>query len=485
MSIFSTLKARSIWWILSAMAIGMLATAMWMQSMAAWERHLNQAYISGLRLYHAMQTNAPAGNGLILTRLSGQEATLADAGLFTKLPDVSASDYITRLSINTFAGNSNGRANRVDIAIVASALQYPIAKLKGSENKPTGAGLGELTQLLASYCAEPIVFAKFEQGYWYKINGNAIWGCDAAPLDLRLPSLVIVVVGLMILSTLAFSTSGTFQSFAQMLANQGVRHGTTRYEREGPEELGIIIDAINNYLEGQQRSLSKRAMFLSGVSHDLGTPATRLRLRAEAIKDKTLRLKINSDIDQMTGMIMSVLTYTQTEINEEPPRQISLVSLVESVVADYQDARQNVTFVAANLPKVTGRTILFSGGDGDRTPKKQKPSPQIVISAQPLALKRALSNLIDNTLKYGRKAMVSVEANSVEAKIHIDDFGTGIEPAELQRLTSPFKRGRNTGQVKGSGIGLAITTTIAEQHGGTLEFSKGKFGIRATLTLPR
>jgi signal transduction histidine kinase len=483
MAIFSSLKMRLIWWILSAMAIGMLATAMWMQSITAWERHLNNAYISGLRLYHSLQTNAPAGEGLILTRLSGQDSTLADAGMFTKLPEVLASDYITRLSINT--GDSDGRANRMDIAIVASALQYPIAKLKGSENKPTGAGLAELTRLLASYCTEPIVFARFEQGYWHKINGNAIWGCDAAPLDLRLPALLIAVVGLMILFTLAISTTGTFQSFAQMLANQGVRRGTTRYEREGPEELGMIIDAINDYLEGQQRSLSKRAMFLSGVSHDLGTPATRLRLRAEAIKDETLRLKINGDIDHMTGMIMSVLTYTQTEINDEPPRTISLFSLVDSVVADYQDANQNVTLTETDLPKVTGRTILFSGGEGSELPKKQTPSPQIVITAQPLALKRALSNLIDNALKYGRKAMVSVEANSVEAHIHIDDFGTGIEPAEIQRLTSPFQRGKNIGQVKGSGIGLAITTTIAEQHGGRLEFLKGQFGIRATLTLPR
>jgi len=485
MAIFSSLKIRMIWWILSAMAIGILATFMWMQSITAWERHLNQAYISGLRLHHSMQTNTPAGDGLILTRLSGQDATLADAGLFTKLPDVLASDYITRLSINTFAGNDDGRTNRIDIAIVSSALQYPIAKLKGSVNKPTGSGLAELTQLLASYCAESIIFAKYEQGSWYKIDGNAIWGCDAAPLDLRLPALLIVVLGLMILSTLAFSTSSTFQSFAQMLANQGLRQGTTRYEREGPEELGTIIDAINEYLEGQQRSLSKRAMFLSGVSHDLGTPATRLRLRAEAIQNDKLRQKINNDIDHMTGMIMSILTYTQTEINDEPPKKISLFSLVESVVADYQDAGQSVTLAETNLSKVTGRTILFSGGDKGKWLQKQTPSPQIVIIAQPLALKRALSNLMDNALKYGRKAMVSVEANSVEAQIHIDDFGTGIDPAKLQRLTSPFQRGDNIGQVKGSGIGLAIVTTIAEQHGGRLEFTKGQFGIRATLTLPR
>jgi len=187
----------------------------------------------------------------------------------------------------------------------------------------------------------------------------------------------------------------------------------------------------------------------------------------------------------MTGMIMSILTYTQTEINDEPPKKISLFSLVESVVADYQDAGQSVTLAETNLSKVTGRTILFSGGDKGKWLQKPTPSPQIVIIAQPLALKRALSNLMDNALKYGRKAMVSVEANSVEAQIHIDDFGTGIDPAKLQRLTSPFQRGDNIGQVKGSGIGLAIVTTIAEQHGGRLEFTKGQFGIRATLTLPR
>ena len=111
--------------------------------------------------------------------------------------------------------------------------------------------------------------------------------------------------------------------------------------------------------------------------------------------------------------------------------------------------------------------------------------PQIVIPAQPIALQRALSNLIDNSLKYGRKAIVSVEANSTQAQIHIDDFGVGIEPEDIKQLTTPFQRGSNTGIIKGSGIGLAIATTIAEQHGGRLEFSKWEFGIRATLILPR
>ena len=76
-------------------------------------------------------------------------------------------------------------------------------------------------------------------------------------------------------------------------------------------------------------------------------------------------------------------------------------------------------------------------------------------------------------------------AKSLHKEIHIDDFGVGIEPEDLKQLTTPFQRGSNTGLIKGSGIGLAIATTIAEQHGGRLEFSKWEFGIRATLVLPR
>ena len=484
MAFFTSLRARSMWWIITSMAAGMLAMAMWMQSISAWERHLNQAYIAGLSLDAVIRNNAVMPEGLILDRLSGPESKLADAGLFTKLPDVATSDFITRLSLNTISGGDDGRLDRIDIAVAASELQYPIARLRGGEGKPTGGGLAELTRLLASYCAEPILFAKIGDGDWYRIDGNAIWGCEAAPMDLRLPAMIFAVIALMILSTLVFSTSASFHAFAQMLTGQGLRRGPAKYKREGPEELGVIIDAINQYLEEQRQSLAKRAMFLSGVSHDLGTPATRLRLRAEAIKDKALRQKINSDIDQMTGMITSVLSYTQSEINEEPPRQVSLVSLVEAVVADYQDARQQVTFSRADLPEVKGRTILFVGDGASLPPRRQQPL-QIVITAQPLALQRAMSNLIDNALKYGRKAVVSIDASSVQARIHIDDYGVGIEPEELQHLTMPFQRGGNTGQIKGSGIGLAITTTIAEQHGGRLEFSRWDSGIRATLILPR
>ena len=88
MAIFRSLRAKSLWWIICAMATGMLATAMWMHSMWAWEQHLNQAYIAGLKLNTTIRNNAPVQDGMILSKLSGPDSKLADAGLFAKLPDV-------------------------------------------------------------------------------------------------------------------------------------------------------------------------------------------------------------------------------------------------------------------------------------------------------------------------------------------------------------------------------------------------------------
>jgi two-component system osmolarity sensor histidine kinase EnvZ len=106
----------------------------------------------------------------------------------------------------------------------------------------------------------------------------------------------------------------------------------------GPDELRALINVINEYQKAEQESLAKRAAFLSGVSHDLGTPATRLRLRTEFITYKDLQRKMHADIDQMTQMIKSVLSYTQSEMRMEDLRRISLISLIEAIVADYEDA---------------------------------------------------------------------------------------------------------------------------------------------------
>jgi len=299
-----------------------------------------------------------------------------------------------------------------------------------------------------------------------------------------LPALAMVVVSLGALISIIIATSGTFHNFAATLARRGLFPSPESYDLAGPDELRALINVINEYQKAEQESLAKRATFLSGVSHDLGTPATRLRLRTELITDKDLQRKMHADIDQMTQMIKSVLSYTQSEMRMEDLRRISLISLIEAIVADYEDAGQPVRYLEPDLPQIAARTILFNSAPkplGEKVAKQHG----IVIKVRPISLQRALTNLIDNALKYGRKADVSIQASSQAVQIHIRDYGDSITPECLGNLTRPFARGTNAENVDGYGIGLAIASTIAAQHGGNIRFENWAQGICAILTLPR
>jgi signal transduction histidine kinase len=338
--------------------------------------------------------------------------------------------------------------------------------------------------MLTTYCSERTLFVQYSDGPWQRVAGPSIWGCANAPIDLRLPALAMVVVSLGTLISIIIATSGTFHNFAATLARRGLFSNPESYDLAGPDELRALINVINEYQKAERESLAKRAAFLSGVSHDLGTPATRLRLRTEFITDKDLQRKMHADIDQMTQMIKSVLSYTQSEMRMEDLRRISLISLIEAIVADYEDAGQPVRYLESDLPQIAARTILFNSVPKPLSDKVAK-QHGIVIQVRPISLQRALTNLIDNALKYGRKADVSIQASSQAVQIHIRDYGDSITPEYLGNLTRPFDRGTNAENVDGYGIGLAIASTIAAQHGGNIRFENWAQGICAVLTLPR
>ena len=483
MHFFSSLKSLSIIWVTASMFLGIISASLWWYSSIEWERHLHRSYVAGVVLFENVRAGQKLTEKIETIQLNGQLSKLADAGLFTKLPDVSASDYITQLSLAPQTGNINYK-NTTSLAVVSSELKYPLADLKISDTNSVAEKFGDVTRLLASYCSEPILYLNYGDGNWFRVDGNKIWGCKVAPTDLRLLSILLIFISLVILSTLILNTTSVFLTFAENLSKRGVIKGPNQYEMEGPKELRTMIEAINNYLEIEQESLSRRANFLSGVSHDLGTPATRLRLRAQTIKNTEIRDKLNSDIDQMTGMIESVLLYTQSEMKLEELRQISLHSLVDSVVSDFQDANHPVKLIEQNKLSISSRTILFNS-----QPKLLKSnllsSRNVIVYARPLSMQRAITNLIDNALKYGRRADVFLMADSQKARIIIDDFGNNETAESLSKLTAPFRRGDNSKNIKGMGIGLAIVSTIAEQHGGSLIFDQWEKGIRAILTIPR
>ena len=481
--VFSSLKSRSILWVITSMLVGIVAAYIWAYSGTQWEKHLHKSYVAGVVLFENIRMGEEPPEQIEIEVLSGQISKLADAGLFRKLPDVAASDFITQLSLSPRKRNITNK-NSISVAIISSDLQYPVTNLKINSNTSLGEKFGDVTRMLSSYCTEPIIYMHYGDGPWIRVDGNKLWGCDAAPADFRLISPLLVFLSLVILISFILNTSLAFESFAEALSKRGLIKRTGHYQIKGPTELRSMIETINNYLDIEQESLARRATFLSGVSHDLGTPATRLKLRAQTIEDGELRERLNGDIDQMTSMIASVLQYTQSEMKLEELRQISLHSLVDAIVSDFQDANQPVKFVEQDSLSVSAKTILFNS-----KPKlfnnKILSTQNVIIYARPLSMQRAITNLIDNALKYGRKANVSLQADSQKASIIIDDYGDSEPVENLKQLTVPFKRGKNAKNIKGTGIGLAIVSTIAEQHGGNLTFDRWEEGVRAILSIPR
>jgi signal transduction histidine kinase len=483
MHFLSSLKSQTILLVISAMVIGATATAVWVQSVSNWNRHLEHSYLTGLALHDTLRDGVKIPDGLTITPLNGADARLAAAGLFEKLPNVSSNDQITQLTLASATKNGEVK-NRINISVVSPDLKYPIAKLQQKQPASAGGKLAALLRMLTTYCSKSTLFVQYSDGPWWRVDGPSIWGCANAPMDFRLPALAMVVVSLGALISIIIATSGTFHNFAATLARRGLFSSPKSYDLAGPDELRALINVINEYQKVEQESLAKRAAFLSGVSHDLGTPATRLRLRTEFITDKDLQRKMHADIDQMTQMIKSVLSYTQSEMRMEDLRRISLISLIEAIVADYEDAGQPVRYLEPDLPQIAARTILFNSVPKPLSDKVAK-QHGIVIQVRPISLQRALTNLIDNALKYGRKADVSIQASSQAVQIHIRDYGDSITPEYLGNLTRPFDRGTNAENVDGYGIGLAIASTIAAQHGGNIRFENWAQGICAVLTLPR
>ncbi len=213
--------------------------------------------------------------------------------------------------------------------------------------------------------------------------------------------------------------------------------------------------------ERLKRRIAERSRALAAVSHDLRTPLTRLRLRAELVDDEALRAQINADIDDMQAMVEATLDYLRGLGESEAPQSIDIEALLSSMVADEQALNRAVDFTGSKYAPYPGRVS---------------------------ALKRAISNLIDNAVKYGHAAHLSVGDTPDSLRIVVEDDGPGIPADDLTRVVEPYvrletSRSRSTG---GVGLGLAVARDAARLHGGELLLeNRAEGGLRATLTLPR
>jgi signal transduction histidine kinase len=216
-----------------------------------------------------------------------------------------------------------------------------------------------------------------------------------------------------------------------------------------------------NTMQARLRGLiENRTRMLAAISHDLRTPLTLLRLRAENVGDPQERDKMLASIAEMDSMIGATLQLARDEAAAEPRRRTDLTALIASVVDDLADAGFPVTLEL---------------------------SQSVIYECQSGALKRALINLLDNAMKYGKQARVAVRSAPQSIEITIDDEGPGIPAEELARVLQPFYRieGSRSRETGGIGLGLAIAQSIVEAHGGKLTLSnRPTGGLRASVSLP-
>jgi signal transduction histidine kinase len=232
-------------------------------------------------------------------------------------------------------------------------------------------------------------------------------------------------------------------------------------EERGPREAARAARALNTMQSQLIAYLDDRTRVLAAMSHDLKTPITRLRLRAELLEDSALKTKIAADLEETQSMVDGALDYLRGAARGEAARPVDVTALLESLQADMQDLGSVVTIEGAAV----------------------KP-----LLAKPQALKRCVWNLIDNAVKYGARAHIAVDDDERRLRIRVLDEGPGIPAADMERVFEPFyrvetSRNRATG---GTGLGLSIAKGIAEDHGGSLELrNRAEGGLEATLLLPR
>ena len=459
-----SLRVLASLWVVLAMASGVIAAWIWLGSEAAWRAHLDRSYVAGLALHDSLITGSPLPEGVTKSQLQGAP-TLRPGWRETRITLTGGRPDLTQ-------------GPRLSIRIQSPDIQYPAASVESVGGGSQAAGLASVTRTLARFCSEPLLFVQLDDTAWSRIDGPTLWNCSAAPTDRRLLAGAVFLGALALLIVWVAETSSAFAGFAAALRDHRARNAALPVG--GPDELRQTAEAVNAYVAQDRAALENRAMVLSGVSHDLGTPATRLRLRTALISDTDLRARLERDIDEMTGMIDGVLTYTRAEIGAEPFRPLSLRSLAEAVVADYQDVGLAVS-LADPTPREAGAGTLFSRV----TRRPTVESHAFLMRGQPTSLRRALSNLIDNALKYGREAEVGVDGDADDAWLTVTDRGSVLTEGDLARLTGAFQRGENAGAASGVGLGLAIVSTIAAQHGGRLEFSRAGHGLTARIVLCR
>lgn len=228
----------------------------------------------------------------------------------------------------------------------------------------------------------------------------------------------------------------------------------------GPVEVRELGQAFNEMQERIGRLIEDRTQTLAAISHDLRTPLTRLRLRVEEMTDEATKRSVTVDIDEMEAMIDATLAFLKGDLADEEIETIDVVAILETITNDMSDAGSDVTLSGLRHAVTWGRR---------------------------LALKRAFTNLMQNAVKYGRSARISVAERGSAIEVTIEDDGPGIPPDELEAVFAPFYRveGSRSRETGGHGLGLTVARRVVRAHGGDVSLhNRAPNGLTVLVVLP-
>ena len=301
---------------------------------------------------------------------------------------------------------------------------------------------------------------------------------DGTPLQVRLPgippqppimprepgrllaALAALVAGVGLLTWVAVRiATRPLSRMAEAARALGEDPGRAPMDVRGPTEVAQAAAAFNQMQQRIAEHVTERTRILAAISHDLQTPITRLRLRAELVDDEALRARIQSDLDAMQGLVKEGLAYARSLDERSPSQAIELGPLLQALAQDAHDMGWTVRVAEDAHGRVIGR---------------------------PSALRRALWNLIENGVKFGGEVDIDLAATADGYELRIRDHGPGLAEDELAKVFEPFyrtesSRNRETG---GTGLGLAITRNLLRSQNGEVSLRNHPAGgLEATVSL--
>ena len=282
------------------------------------------------------------------------------------------------------------------------------------------------------------------------------------PTDWQRRALIVLLAGFAVVAPAAFlfarRITAPLKRFSEAAERLGRDPHAPPVTLSGPAEIGAAALAFNNMQGRLRRYIDDRTAMVGAISHDLRTPLARIRFKMEGAPDD-LKASVLGDVAQMEQMLQGVLAFIRDESTPRTRERLDLLSLVECVVDD-------AALVGGDVEIVDGQPVTVEG--------------------DPVALQRLFVNLVDNAVKYGRQARLSVRRDGDLAVVDIQDAGAGLSTEDLERVFQPFYRADLSRNVDsgGIGLGLPIARSTARAHGGDVELTASAPGLKARVTLP-